>query len=466
MSNKLKFIGLDTTYPTARGEKKRRIHLDGAASPLACETGVIAAQSLLPHYSNTHSYVHNSAQISTHALAWARQQILVSLGADPDIYTVVFTGSGCTAAINRIARGLAGARSHKNLVLASSMEHHANDLPHRQLNNEIVYIPLTGEGQDMGSIDLDRFQQLCEEHSEKLNYVAVSSVSNVTGIPNPIEEMTEIAHRYDALMLVDAAQSVAHTSTKLSVGKAQQCVDFFVFSGHKLYTPTAPGVLVAKKDVLHTMNGQDMGGGSVDTVTFQHFELSDELPYKDESGTTNIVGAYSLAKVFEALTDYGFENIQRRGEKLMNELYAGLDAIDGITIYGDSSASRFAALAFNHRDIDHGLLAAILNDYYSIAVRNECFCAHPYVSSLLKRELWELDIEGIEEDQQEAYINRKRGMVRASISLYNNEDDIESLISAVSEIAKNHREYSDLYRALNDGSYQHREFKLDWQALL
>ena len=212
------------------------------------------------------------------------------------------------------------------------------------------------------------------------------------------------------------------------------------------------------------MMGQDMGGGSVDTVTFEHFELSTKLPEKDESGTPNIVGAFALAKVLETLSDYGFDNIQRHGEQLFMQLFDGLSNIEGIRIYGDPRASRIATLAFNHRDIDHGLLAAILNDYYAIAVRNECFCAHPYVSSLLKEELWELDLEGIAEDQQEAYVNRKRGMVRASIALYNDQDDIQLFINAVHEITENFKQYENLYKPLDDGSYMHVEFKLDWQA--
>ncbi len=466
MSNKPKFIGLNTVYPTATGENRQRIHLDGAASPLACETGLSAAQALLPHYSNTHSYVHSSAKISTQALSWARQQILTSLGADPCDYAVIFAGSGCTAAINRIARGLAASRPDKKTVLVSAMEHHANDLPHRQHGNTVVHIPLTGEYETMGTVDLEELEKLCAEHTPTLNYIAVSSVSNVTGIRNPIKQITEIAHKYGALVLLDAAQSVAHLSIELSAAPAEQQADFVVFSGHKIYTPTAPGVLVAKKQALKKLLGQDLGGGSVATVSYENFELSSELPTKDESGTANIVGAYALASVMQTLSNYGYTKIEQHGQQMISLLYEGLSSIDGLTIYGDPSSPRVAALAFNHTDIDHGLLAAILNDYYAIAVRNECFCAHPYVSSLLKQQLWELSLEGFEEDQQEAYINRKRGMVRASISLYNTESDIELLINSVREIAANRQDYEGLYRPIEDGSYEHLEFKLDWKAVL
>ena len=128
----MKFIGLDTLYPSADGKQRQRVHLDGAASPLAAQTALDTYQKFLPHYSNTHSYVHNSAQISTQALSWSHDKILQCLGADNNDYTAIFTGSGTTAGINRLARGLSIGRPEKDIVLVSAMEHHANDLPHRQ----------------------------------------------------------------------------------------------------------------------------------------------------------------------------------------------------------------------------------------------------------------------------------------------------------------------------------------------
>ena len=159
----------------------------------------------------------------------------------------------------------------------------------------------------------------------------------------------------------------------------------------------------------------------------------------------------------------GFEQIYEHEKILMGKLIDGLSKFDSITVYGDLNLVRCGALSFNHKQIDHGLLAAILNDYYAIAVRNECFCAHPYVSSLLKAELWELDLSDVPEQQQESYINRKRGMVRASLSLYNNSDDIEQLLNAIAEIDRNIDDYREHYRANDDGSYTHKNFSIDWQ---
>ena len=459
-----KFIGLDTQYPTADGRSRTRLHFDGAASPLAAQCGLDAIHALLPHYSNSHSYVHNCAQISTQALAQAHRQVLTTLGADEQDYTAIFTGAGSTAAINRVARGLVTRAPEKGVVLVSFMEHHANDLPHRATGNTVDYMPLTGEGQRLGAVDLTAFEGLCQQYQGRLNYVAVSAVSNVTGIANPIEDICQIAHHYGALVLVDGAQSVAHKVTQLSQTDTAREADFFVFSGHKVYTPTAPGVLVAKKAVLAELSGQDLGGGSVETVTHYDYQLLNDYPDREQSGTPNILGAVALAQVLCQLDALGFDKIEQHSAQLTRYLVEQLNALPNITVYGDLDIARCGAVAFNHAQIDHGLLAAVLNDYHAIAVRNECFCAHPYVSSLLKTELWEIDLTGIAPEDHEMAINRRRGMVRASVSLYTTQDAIDQLISALIAIEQN--DYRDLYQVHPDGSYTHRHFTLDWQQTL
>jgi len=132
-----------------------------------------------------------------------------------------------------------------------------------------------------------------------------------------------------------------------------------------------------------------------------------------------------------------------------------------ITIYGHSQSPRLGALSFNLTDIDHGLVAAILSDYFGIAVRNECFCAHPYVSALLKEELWSLDLSGVPDEDHNEYINRKRGMLRASFSLYNNKQDIDALVTALKDIYTKLNTFKQSYIANADGSYQHHDFTVE-----
>ena len=458
----LNFIGLDTDYLCADGSRRKRIHLDGAASPLAAKAGVDMQTKLLPHYSNTHSYVHNSAQISTKALQWAHQTVLNFVEADEVNYSAVFCGSGTTAAINRIARGLHKLRPQRTTVFISSMEHHANDLPHRQFNNDCIYLPLSGEHKNLGAIDLEQLEKLCAEYADQVNYIAVSSVSNVTGIQNPIAEICEIAHRYGIFVVVDAAQSVAHLPSQVDKLGA----DFWVFSGHKLYTPSSPGVMIAKRDLLDKMSGQDLGGGSVTDVSFYDYTLNNDTSIKEESGTPNILGAVSLAATMNAIQEHGQASIIELEVKLMQRLITGINELEGFTIYGDPKLPRTAAIAFNHADIEHGLLAAILNDYFCIAVRNECFCAHPYVSSLLKQELWEIDLTDVPEEQHEALVNSRRGMVRTSLSAYNSEQDIDALLIALTKITEDISDYRKFYQMNSDGSFSHLSFNLDWREQL
>ena len=467
MNIKMNFIGTDTQYLTANGERKNRLHLDAAASPLAASIAVETIEKLLPHYSNSHSYVHSSAQISTKALAWAHDTILGCVGANKELYTAIFTGSGTTSASNRLARGLASSRTNKKIVLISSMEHHANDLPHRQFNNQVIHIPLMKSSQDeqlahSGAIDLIALKELCEAHSGNINYIAVSTVSNVTGIINPIKEIALLAHKHGALIVVDAAQSVAHRASMVE----DDNIDFMMFSGHKVYSPTSPGVLIGKRELLRTLPEQDLGGGSVSTVSPFDHELVDSFPDREQSGTPNIIGAITLAKVMQALASNGFDNIERHSIELTHKLISELSNIDGMHVYGDLSLPRVGAVAFNHKDIDHGLFAAILNDYFAIAVRNECFCAHPYVSHLLKEQLWELDLSDVDEDKQESYINLKRGMVRASVSLYTKESDIDFLVDTIKSIIKDLDYYHNQYDAHSNGSYTHKTFNLDWTSEL
>jgi len=453
------FIGLNTSYPLADGNKRRRIHLDGAASPLVMESAYAARNALTPHYSNSHSHSHASAHISARAMDWARSSILDTCGAQATNYALVTLGNGSTAVINNIARRLRSRQKEKPIVLVSSMEHHANDLPHRQQGYEVIHIPLVGNSAQTGEIDLHALESLLQQNTGKVNYVTISGVSNVTGIINPIAEITALAHKHGALCLLDAAQMAAHMALNIS----QLDVDFVAFSGHKVYCASSPGILIGKINLLRKYPSDEVGGGIVSHVSYLEADYVDDYPTREQAGTKDILGTYALATVMQELDTIGLDTVKTHGIELWQYAYQQLSTIDDITIYGQSELSRIGALSFNIKNIDHGLTASILNDYFGIAVRNECFCAHPYVSAMIKEELWELDLSDIPDEQQNAYINRKRGMVRASFSLYNNKKDIDELITALRKIIVNIDVYAQHYNALDDGSYRHKNFAIHWK---
>lgn len=460
------FIGLETQYKLADGTVKQRIHLDGAASPLMMTTARDAKDALLPHYSNSHSHAHSSAHICGNALNWAQQTILSACDAN-DSYALITLGNGCTAVLNNIARRLTARAAEKPIVFVSAMEHHANDLPHRQNYCEpgleqIVYIPLEGEDQNLGAIDLNALRELFEQYKGKVNYISFSGVSNVTGIINPIQAISALAHEYEALVILDAAQLAPHS--RLNIAKYD--IDFAAFSGHKIYTAGAPGIMIAKQALLEQYPSDEVGGGIVSHVSYQEVKYLNTYPEREQAGTKNVLDTYALAKVMESMRDEGFQKIQQHSEDLWQYAYECLSKISNITIYGKSTQPRLGALAFNIEGLDHGFIAAVLSDYFAIAVRNGCFCAHPYVSSLLKRQLWGLDLSLIADEEQEDYINRKRGMVRASFSLYNTKADIDALKNALLAIISKYEQLKQKYAVQPDGSYHHKSHTLDWRDFI
>jgi selenocysteine lyase/cysteine desulfurase len=448
------FYGLDTEYPLLDGRTARRVYLDSSASTLMMKPAHEAAQAYLEHYANTHTTVHTSAHITHDTMQWAYDQVLSFFGANKDDYASVFLGSGATAAMNRLASGLAELRPHRGTVLVSSMEHHSNDLPHRKYARQVEYIPLKGRGANIGAVDLQALEEMLIRHQGDVNYVAVTGVSNVTGILNPLKEIAHLAHEYDAYIVVDAAQMAAHAPAEMSANE----LDFLVFSGHKVYVPGSPGALVARKNLLTDMSPREVGGGMVSKVTSQDYFFADDLVEREQAGTPNILGAITLACVLDVLQKIGMQDIYEKELDLVSWATGYLlMECPYIRIYGDlSHARRVGSMAFNLSGIPHGLVAAVLNDFHGIAVRNECFCAHPYVHGMLFDEFVAMDMTGMSNDQMEEVAKLHRGMVRASFGLYTTRDDIYVLAEALKDIHANEQHYRSLYEVQDDGSFLYK----------
>ena len=255
------FIGLDTMYTLADGRRTRRIYLDSTASTLIMGSAHKAIQQFYNHYANTHSLLHFSAKISTQEYEWAHNRILSFLQADPEDYTCFFTGSGSTGGINRLARVFRDYNSEKEIAIISLMEHHSNDLPHRKHAKKVVHIPLDNHDGQPGCINVQFLENTLKQNQGNVSYVAVTGVSNVTGIINPIYDIAELAHSYDTFIIVDGAQMVAHLPVKISGHKNQnRNIDAFVFSGHKAYAPASPGTVICRKDILSSIEPEEVGG--------------------------------------------------------------------------------------------------------------------------------------------------------------------------------------------------------------
>ncbi|MFO1424334.1 MAG: aminotransferase class V-fold PLP-dependent enzyme [Candidatus Competibacteraceae bacterium] len=462
------FSGLDTGYRLADGRVTRRHYLDSAASTLALGCARAVADELLHHYANTHSVLHFSARIASHAYDWAHEQVLRFVRADPGRHTVFFAGSGCTASLNRLARVLAARRPERNVVLASLMEHHANDLPHRKHAGTVAPIPLVGHAPTLGAVDLAALERLLERYRGQVNYVAVTAASNVTGIVNPVHDIAALAHAHGAWVIVDASQHLAHAPLLISdTGAVERELDAVVFSGHKLYAPGSPGGVIARRTLLEGCEPDEVGGGMVEDVRLSDYQVTARFPDREEAGTPNLPGAVQLSAALNALQRIGMERVHAAEQTLLRRLLAELADIPEVRIYGDPDLDRtprLGVVSFNLAELEHGLVAAVLNDYHNVAVRNGCFCAHPYVRELLKPELWALEVDPDAGDAV-ALLKPWQGMVRASLGLYTTDEDIKALLVGIRDLLARPDHYRALYIVDAKGDFHHRTFHAPAEAL-
>lgn len=457
-------VGLDAEYTLATGERTRRIYLDSTASALRLQVVQDVLDKYQPYYSNTHSVLHFGAKLSTREYCWAHDMVLDFVHADPEIYTAFFAGAGTTTGVNRVARTLREKRPDRDVVVTSIMEHHSNDLPHRKHFPKVVHVPAEVTRSSIGRVNMERLAEAMAEHGEKVNYITITGVSNVTGIINPIHDIAELAHEYGALIVVDAAAMAAHQPIQMSGhDDPARNLDVVVFSGHKVYAPGSPGVVVTRKDLFADLEPQEVGGGMVDDVYINRYTMMQKFPDREEAGTPNICGAIGLGAALYALSKVGMDKVADKECKLIQYALEKLMEIDNLTVYGETdpgSCQRAGAIVFNIRDIEHGLTAAVLNDYFNIAVRNECFCAHPYVREMITEALAEEE-DDLTDEELENLADLHRGMVRASFGIYSTKEDADALADAVRQIASNGQFYKDNYERLENGDYVHKTFEFD-----
>lgn len=457
------FIGLNTKYCIANGEETRRIYLDSTASTLMMGIAHRTSEKFLKHYSNTHSLMHFSAKIATKTYAWVHERMLEFVHADSEHYTCFFTGSGTTSGMNRIARIFNNLQPKKDIVLVSIMEHHSNDLPHRKHGGHVIHIPVDTHESKMGCVDMDLLEHYLKEYEGRVNYVSVTGISNVTGIINPINEVAKLAHHYGAYIVVDAAQMAAHVPIHMS-GHADTAMDLdaLIFSGHKTYAPGSPGVVIARKDLIGKIEPEEVGGGMVDRVLPERYYVKNDFPDREEAGTPNILGAITLGTAIHVLDQIGMDNILEEDTQLTHYCLEEMLNISKVVIYGETcmtTCPRAGTISFNIKQLNHGLVAAILNDYFNIAVRNECFCAHPYVEKMLELthriQIYKARAKNITNWHTEPWM----GMVRVSFGIYNTESDVDHFIHALKDIISKQDEYALHYTINDHGDYEHQTFQ-------
>lgn len=397
----LKTASIRKDFPILQREiyGKPLVYLDNAATTQ--KPRCVVEKITEEYYSvnaNIHRGVHFLSQQATEAHEAARETVRMFLNARSPA-EILFT-RGTTEAINLVASSFSRAFVKPgDEVIISVMEHHANIVPWQLHGLKLRVIPFD----EHGELDLEAFSRL---FSNKTKLVAVTQMSNVLGVINPVEEIVRIAHQHEVPVLIDGAQAVAHQQIDVQALNA----DFYAFSGHKVYGPTGVGILYGKAEWLDRLPPYQGGGEMIQNVTFEHTTFN-ELPYKFEAGTPDYIGSTALAEALKYLQTMGLTEIAAHEHELLRYATERLDEIEGMRIFGRTEHKN-SVISFLVGDIHHYDMGMLL-DRLGIAVRTGHHCAQPLMHAL-----------GIE------------GTVRASFALYNTKEEVDALVEGIQRIRK------------------------------
>jgi cysteine desulfurase/selenocysteine lyase len=351
---------------------------------------------------NIHRGLHTLADEATAKYEESRVSVKEFIGASTH-QEIIFT-KGTTDGINIVASSWGRANLNAgDEVIISTLEHHSNIVPWQMIATErravLKIIPIDDEG----VVDMEAFKQML---SDKTKMVSIIHVSNALGVINPVEEIIQLSHEKNAVVLLDGAQSAVH----LDINVQTLDCDFFVFSAHKIYGPTGVGVLYGKKHLLEAMPPYQGGGEMIKEVSFEKTTYN-ELPFKFEAGTPNIGDVIAVKSAIDFINEQGKQEMRQHEDNLLQYATEKLRLIEGLKIIGDVT-NKVSVISFVIEGV-HPQDLAILLDNQGIAVRTGHHCAQP----LMKR----LGIVGT---------------TRASFAAYNTIGEIDKFTAALQKAIK------------------------------
>ena len=347
--------------------------------------------------SNIHRGVHHLSQKATEEYEKARKKVQTFIGAKSS-KEIVFV-RGATEAVNLVANSYVNPLlSEGDNIIISHMEHHANIVPWqlmaKQKNIEIKVIPIN----EKGELIIKELDNLIDKQTK---FISLNHVSNSLGTVNPVEKLIKKAHQNNIRIMIDGAQAVQH----MKVNVTDLDVDFYCFSGHKMYGPTGIGILYGKKEILDEMEPYQGGGDMIKSVTFER-TIYNDVPHIFEAGTPNIVGAIGLGKAIDFIEDTTIEKIEEHEMDLLNYATKKISNIDGVKIIGTSD-NKASVISFVMDGIHPHDIGTIM-DNLGIAIRAGHHCTQPVMDFY--------DIPAT---------------AGASFAIYNTKEDVDKLIEGI-----------------------------------
>lgn len=383
-------------------QKSGAIYFDSACTTLKPQSVIDAEMGYYTELSACAGRSHHFlAKRTGERFERARDRVAAFVNAKPE--EVAFT-KNTTEALNLVIRSL--DYSARKKIVTTPLEHHSLLLPIMEQERRGIakaeYLEVTADGgiDDASLSSIGRTTAL----------VAIHHTTNTTGMRAPIEKIVKAAHDAGALVLLDAAQGVPHARVDF---RKLGC-DFLAFSGHKMCGPTGIGCLVGKKEAFEKLDTFIVGGETVETVSLKGVKWK-SAPKRFEAGIQNYAGAIGLAAACEYLAKVGMQNVEEHEKKMAKLLLDAIADIPGSTIYGSSTLPRSALVSFNLKCVQPHQVALMADSLSKIALRSGVFCAQPAM---------------------EALGAPKEGAVRASLYLYNAEEEVKAFAETLSKIAK------------------------------
>ncbi len=400
-------IRKDFPILSRRVQGKALVYLDSGATSQKPESVLQAMDDFQRHHNaNVHRGIYTLSGEATALYEGAREdvrQFINAKGAEEVIFT-----RNATEAINLVA--LSWARQNLkpgDEVLTTEMEHHSNIVPWQMLAKDrgvvLKFLPALPAD---GVLDIGQLDTLL---NAKTKLVCVGHMSNLLGTVHPVTSIAEKAHAVGAKVLVDGCQAVPH----LPVDVQALGADFYAFSGHKMLGPTGVGVLWARKEILESTEPVLGGGDMIKEVTKAGASWND-LPWKFEAGTPNVVGAIGLGAAVDYLANVGMENVWQHEQDIAQYVLPKLTSIPGVQLFGmpSSSPERGAIFSFWIDGMHPHDIASIF-DEQGIAIRAGHMCAQPMLERL-----------------------GKPAAVRASFYLYNTQQEADVFLNAIEDAKK------------------------------
>ncbi len=349
---------------------------------------------------NIHRGVYQLSQVATEAYEAARVKVQQFLNAasDKEIIFVRGTTEGINLVSAAYGRKFIGEGDE---VIISAMEHHSNIVPWQMLCEEKGAILRVIPMNDAGELDMKAYRELLNERTKM---VAIIHVSNTLGTINPVKKIIELAHDKNVPVLLDGAQATPH----MAVDVQDLDVDFYTFSGHKIFGPTGIGILYGKEKWLTAMPPYQGGGDMIRSVSFEKTTYND-LPHKFEAGTPNIAATIGLGAAIDYINSIGYDNIAIHEKALLDYATEQLSQIKGLRIIG--TAKEKASVISFIMDCAHPHDIGQMLDYEGIAVRTGHHCTQPIMTRY-----------GIP------------ATTRAGFAFYNTKEEVDRLVIALKKV--------------------------------